>query len=174
VTPVASTTAVSGQGSAQPQALDPAVTEALRNVRTEDPGDTVLKLRDTAVGQLEVRIRAAGADLMVFVKAEEAALRHKMVEGLSDLRSALDKAELVAGRVDVAEYGAFENETRRDGGGQDSAQSTFEESLERQASEEKDGRKAKSEKSTHDDSSSSRTTPGTATRTEDGRLHVIV
>jgi hypothetical protein len=174
VAPISGATSVSGQAIPQPQVLDPAVAEALRNVRTEDPGDTVLKLRNTAVGQLEVRIRAAGDGLMVLVKAEETALRHKLVEGLSDLRSALNKAELVAGRVDVAEYGAFENETRGESGGQEFSQRSFEESLERHASEENDGRNAKPDNSTHDEDSTSRSPSSTTASAEDGRLHVIV
>ena len=155
----------------------PEVAEALKNVRTEDPGDTVLRLRETDAGQLEVRIRSNGDNLMVLVKAEEQALRQKMVEGLPELRRALDKAELVAGRVDVAEYGAFENETRGDSESRNSsAENSFEDNLERHAqgeAESIDGSGARADNDP-DAASSQRATTPSSSRTEDGRLHVIV
>ena len=175
-----SVTAVSGSASASAvntsstMGLDPEVSEALRNVRIEDPGDTILRLNETEAGQLEVRIRSSGDDLVVLVKAEEQALRQKMIDGLPELRKALDRAELVAGRVDVAEYGAFENEARGDGDNQSFFESAFEDSLDQQASDDGEPQKGTAGDSNPETASTNRAAAQRSPRGEDGRLHVIV
>jgi flagellar hook-length control protein FliK len=174
VTAVSAPASANAMNTSSTMGLDPEVSEALRNVRIEDPGDTVLRLNETDAGKLEVRIRASGDDLVVLVKAEEQALRQKMIDGLPELRKALDRAELVAGRVDVAEFGAFENETRGDGDDQSFFENAFEDSLDQQASDEGEPKQGASGES-NPENTSSNGAPGTGSqRTEDGRLHVIV
>ncbi len=175
VTAVSATASANAMNPSSTMGLDPEVSEALRNVRIEDPGDTVLRLNETEAGKLEVRIRANGDDLMVLVKAEEQALRQKMLDGLPDVRKALDRAELVAGRVDVAEYGAFENETRGESDQQGLFDSAFEDSLDQQSSEDGEPRQDSANPSNSDSTSPERAAASTpSSRTEDGRLHVIV
>ncbi len=174
VTAVSAPASANAMNPSSTMGLDPEVSEALRNVRIEDPGDTVLRLNETEAGQLEVRIRSNGDDLVVLVKAEEQALRQKMIDGLPELRKALDRAELVAGRVDVAEFGAFENEARGDGDSQNFFEDAFEDNLEQQASDDGEPQRNSAGESTPETTSSSRATPSGSQRTEDGRLHVIV
>ncbi|MBD88743.1 MAG: hypothetical protein CL940_00200 [Deltaproteobacteria bacterium] len=174
VTAVSASASANAVNTASTMGLDPEVSEALRNVRIEDPGDTVLRLNETDAGQLEVRIRANGDDLMVLVKAEEQALRQKMLDGLPDVRKALDRAELVAGRVDVAEYGAFENEARGDGDDHQFFENAFEDSLDQQASDDGEPRQEASGSPTPENAPSSVDAAQRSPIAEDGRLHVIV
>lgn len=174
VTAISAPASANAMNPSSTMGLDPEVSEALRNVRIEDPGDTVLRLNETDAGKLEVRIRANGDDLMVLVKAEEQALRQKMVDGLPELRKALDRAELVAGRVDVAEFGAFENETRGDGDDQSFLENAFEDSLDQQTSDDGEPKAGSAGESTPEATSSNGATATGSQRTEDGRLHVIV
>jgi hypothetical protein len=174
VTPVSAPASASAMNTTSTMGLDPEVSEALRNVRIEDPGDTVLRLNETDAGRLEVRIRSSGDDLMVLVKAEEQSLRQKMIDGLPELRKALDRAQLVAGRVDVAEFGAFENEARGDGDDQSFFESAFEDSLDQQESDDGESNPRGPGQPSPEMTSSNGAPASGSQRTDDGRLHVIV
>ena len=111
---------------------------------------------------------------MVLVKAEEQSLRQRMIDGLPELRKALDRAQLVADRVDVAEFGAFENEARGDGDDQSFFENAFEDSLDQQESDDGESNpRGPGQPSPEMTSSNGAPTSGSQ-RTDDGRLHVIV
>ena len=167
VSGAAAPTGVASGMEAQAMGLDPKISEALRDLHVRDTGETVIRLQNTDVGELEIRIRQEGDNLIVRVHTEEQALRQRLLESLPDVRARLDKANLVAGRVDIAQYGETEFDL------QDSSARSQDEWDDGGASGSEDG--GQGHQSPDEPRAPDASKPNTAVgRSADGRLHVIV
>ena len=94
--------------------------------------------------------------------------RQKMLEAMPEVRRELDKANLVAGRVDVAEFGHAGFDLQSQGGEQDAEQA--EEGLADGSNDEK-----KSGASRRSSTGAAPTTgPNSQNSGRDGRLHLVV
>lgn len=65
--------------------------------------DATIRVPTADAGSLEVKLRRAGEDLQVKMKAEDAATRRVMLEAFPELRQEFNRANIVEGKVDVQE-----------------------------------------------------------------------
>ncbi|MEC9072852.1 MAG: flagellar hook-length control protein FliK, partial [Myxococcota bacterium] len=127
---------------------------------------TVLKLNNGNAGKIEVRLRMDGRDLTVQMKADDVEGRQKMLEALPELRRELAKAQLVAGRVDITEFGHAEFDLNGEG-------QSFDQEDAEDTGAEMSGDQKGSSPGRSGGSVDTTVTSGTQSR-DDGRLHVVV
>jgi hypothetical protein len=84
--------------------------EWMKLVNTNESGDAVLRLQDTEAGSLEVRVRVDGKDLFIALRAEDAAMRERMLQDIKEVHRQLDDEGLVEGNVHVGEFGTSEGQ----------------------------------------------------------------
>ena len=87
----------------------PEVQEALNNLKTKESNDAVLRIEDTELGNLEVRIQLDGNDLAVQLRAEDTSMRQRMQERFAAVAQALEQEGLVEGEVHVGDFDSTED-----------------------------------------------------------------
>lgn len=114
---VNSSTGASGKKLVGKLLDSPELQEAMQNLKTRESNEAVLRIEDTELGNLEVRIQLDGNDLAVQLRAEDSSMRQRMQERFATVAEALEQEGLVDGSVRVSDYDPSEERSFSHGEG---------------------------------------------------------
>ena len=125
--------------------------------------DAIIRVSEGTAGALQVKVKREGDDLTLRVRAEDLAMRQVMAESFPELKTELQRANLVEGEIEIREDGI-----------EDQMQDDYSwDGAEAQGRQDQDENAYESERASAERGGDSRRSDASTTRQHDGELHVV-